>query len=407
VNAQTDLVQATLRDALDGVGEVALVENLCERLRQKGVSLMRAAIACDFLDPSFDSHGVRWRRGEGAELEAYERDLDPVGQQEWVTSPFYVLVQGTDTMLRRRLGADYRAGEFPVLDEFRGKGATDYLALVERVEKATWIGETRGVVTSWLTDAPEGFDDAGIDLIRAVMPALAIAFLNRTVQRMTGSLLATYLGRDAADRVLAGNVVRGRAEPLRAVVWFADLVGFTRVADTCDGAVVLAMLNDYAEAEVEAIEAHGGHVLKFIGDGLLAIFPGAAESTACVRALDAAIDFRRRIAALNARRAAEGLPISDAHIALHVGEVLYGNVGSPRRLDFTVLGAAVNEAARIESLCGSLDQPVIVSTAFAQAAGEARSRLVSLGRYALKGVSKPQELFTLDPHANDAQGSGS
>lgn len=402
MNAAAALVEATLRDALAGVGEVALVENLCARLQANGVPLMRAAIACDFLDPSFDSHGVRWRRGEGAELEAYARDLDPAGQQAWLTSPFYVLVQGTDTMLRRRLGADYRAGEFPVLDEFRGKGATDYLSLVERVDKATWVGETRGVVTSWLTDMPDGFDDEAIGLIRAAMPALALAFLNRTVQRTTGSLLATYLGSDAAERVLAGNVVRGRAEPLRAVVWFADLVGFTRVADAFDGAVVLAMLNDYAEAEVEAIEAHGGHVLKFIGDGLLAIFPGAAESTACVQALDAAIDFRTRIVALNARRAAEGLPVTDAHIALHVGEVLYGNVGSRRRLDFTVLGAAVNEAARIESLCGSLDQPIIVSTAFAQAAGEARSRLLSLGRYALKGVSKPQELFTLDP-----QGSGS
>ena len=116
-----------------------------------------------------------------------------------------------------------------------------------------------------------------------------------------------------------------------------------------------------------------------------------------MRALDAAIDFRRRIVELNARRTAAGQPITDAHIALHVGEVLYGNVGSPRRLDFTVLGAAVNEAARIESLCGSLDQPLIVSSAFAQAAGDAKSRLVSLGRYAMKGVARPQELYTLDP----------
>lgn len=196
--------------------------------------------------------------------------------------------------------------------------------------------------------------------------------------------------------MLAGNVVRGRAEPLRAVVWFADLVGFTRVADTHPGEVVLAMLNDYAEAQVEAIESHGGHVLKFIGDGLLAIFPGAEEASACRSALDAAVDFRARVHALNERRRAEGSPTSEALVALHIGEVLYGNVGSPRRLDFTVLGAAVNEAARMESLCGSLDQPVIVSTAFAQAAGDARSRLVSLGRYAMKGVAKPQELFTLD-----------
>jgi len=248
---------------------------------------------------------------------------------------------------------------------------------------------------SWCGDG-KGFDDASISLMEGLMPAFATAFLARTMRKTTRALLATYLGQDAADRVLAGNVIRGRAEKVRAVVWFADLVGFTRVADTQPGEVVLAMLNDYAEAQVEAIESHGGHVLKFIGDGLLAIFPSAEESSACRSALDAADDFRARVRALNERRGADGLPTSNAHIALHIGEVLYGNVGSMRRLDFTVLGAAVNEAARIESLCGSLDQPVIVSTAFADAAGDVRSRLVSLGRYAMKGVSKPQELFTLD-----------
>jgi adenylate cyclase len=139
-------------------------------------------------------------------------------------------------------------------------------------------------------------------------------------------------------------------------------------------------------------------VLKFIGDGMLAIFPDRDESNACERALDAAADARRRLEALNAGRREAGLPVSDADIALHIGELLYGNVGSPRRLDFTVLGAAVNEAARIEALCASLDQRVIVSSAFVEAGGEAvRARLVSLGRYALKGVTRPQELYTLEP----------
>jgi adenylate cyclase len=138
-------------------------------------------------------------------------------------------------------------------------------------------------------------------------------------------------------------------------------------------------------------------VLKFIGDGMLAIFPDDDTTCACIRALDAAADQRRRIATLNGRRAAARLPVTDTHLALHLGDLLYGNVGSPRRLDFTVLGPAVNEAARIEALCGSLEQSVIVSTAFAQASGAARSRLVSLGRYAMKGVARPQELFTLDP----------
>src|SRR5207237_3763717 len=156
-------------------------------------------------------------------------------------------------------------------------------------------------------------------------------------------------------RVLAGNIVRGRAEPIRAVVWYSDLVSFTRISDTSSAETVLALLNDYAEAQVEEIEAHGGHVLKFIGDGLLAIFPHGDTTLACQRALDAAAGQRRRVCELNVRRAACGLPVTDTHLALHVGELLYGNLGGPRRLDFTVLGPAVNEAARIEALCGSLE----------------------------------------------------
>jgi adenylate cyclase len=394
VSPDAALIDAVLRDALDGQGETALMERLCVRLVAAGVPLVRGAVACDFLDPSFDAHGVRWHRGEQAVLESFSRDADSRSRLEWEASPFYALVNSNEARLRRRLDDGYRTGEFPVLDEFRTRGVTDYVAMVERVRGSTWIGETRGVVGSWATDAPGGFTDAAIDRLAAVMPALATAFLGRTMHRTTAALLATYLGQDAAERVLAGNVVRGRAEPLRAVVWFADLVGFTRIADTSAGDVVLAMLNEYAEAEVDAIESHGGHVLKFIGDGLLAIFPGADDVSACARALDAAADFRGRIAALNARRGAAGQAVTDAHVALHIGEVLYGNVGSPRRLDFTVLGAAVNEAARIEAMCGSLERPIIVSSAFAAAAGEARSQLVSLGRYALKGVSKAQELFT-------------
>jgi adenylate cyclase len=137
-------------------------------------------------------------------------------------------------------------------------------------------------------------------------------------------------------------------------------------------------------------------VLKFIGDGILAIFPQEDTALACRHALDAAVGLRDRLSALKERRTAAGLPVTDTHIALHLGEVLYGNLGSARRLDFTVLGPAVNEAARIEALCGSLEQPIIVSSAFAEAAGDARSRLVSLGRYAMKGVGRPQELFTVD-----------
>jgi adenylate cyclase len=224
----------------------------------------------------------------------------------------------------------------------------------------------------------------------------------RTTNRAARTLITTYLGRDAAERVLAGNIVRGRAEVIRATVWYSDLIGFTRISDTTSPDVVLELLNDYAQEQVEAIESQGGHVLKFIGDGMFAIFPDDDMARGCSRALAAASDLRRRIAAVNERREAAGLPVTDLHLALHVGELLYGNLGSPRRLDFTALGTAVNMAARMEAMCGSLEQKVIVSYAFAEAAGDARSALVSLGRFALKGIARPEELFTLDVGASAA-----
>jgi adenylate cyclase len=283
-----------------------------------------------------------------------------------------------------------------MLDKFQDQGVTDYLAFSVRVGETLRLGKGEGITASWTTDVPDGFPNTQVELLAEIMPALTLAFMLRTTHRDARTLLTTYLGRHAADRVLAGNIVRGRAEPIRAVVWFSDLVGFTRISDNASADQVLALLNDYAQVQVEEIEAHGGHVLKFMGDGILAIFPDDDRTIACTSALDAAASMRQRIAALNVRRAVSDLPVTDTHLALHAGELLYGNLGGSRRLDFTVLGSTVNVAARIEALCASLDQPVIVSWAFAEAAGEARRRLVSLGRYAMKGIARPQELFTLD-----------
>ncbi len=387
------IVSATLA----GANEVEILAGVGERLNAAGVSLVRISVATDLLDPTFDGRGVRWLRDEGGVEETFVRDADGViANQDFPQSPFGFLLRSSEPTLRRRLDATYRRGEFQMLDQFQDQGVTDYLAFAVRVGKAIRLGIGEGISASWTTDAPEGFVDAQVELLAGIMPALTLTIMLQTTYRDARTLLTTYLGRHAADRVLAGNIVRGRAEPIRAVVWFSDLVGFTRISDNVSADVVLALLNDYAQAQVEEIEAHGGHVLKFIGDGMLAIFPDADTTTACTRALDAAAKMRQRIAALNVQRAASGLPVTDTHLALHAGELLYGNLGGPRRLDFTVLGSAVNEAARIEALCASLDQKVIVSWAFAEAAGEARRRLVSLGRYAMKGIARPQELFTLD-----------
>jgi adenylate cyclase len=212
---------------------------------------------------------------------------------------------------------------------------------------------------------------------------------------MTGTLMETYLGRDAAQRVLGGRILRGVADRLEAVLWFSDLRGFTRITDTAPEQVI-PLLNDYADVIVSTINEHGGDVLKLIGDGTLAIFTAADRAQACTAALSAAIAARRSIAALNVRRLAEGQPATDIYLGLHVGDVFYGNVGSRERLDFTVIGPAVNEVSRIAAMCRSVDQPVLMSAAFADVEA-VRRKVVSVGRYALRGVSEPQELFTFDP----------
>jgi adenylate cyclase len=403
---ETDLEHMTgwiVSATVAGDDEVEILAGVCDRLNAAGFSLVRASLACNLLDPMFDARGVRWLRERGGLEEAFPRDNEDWSAENWDRSPFRFLVESGERKLRRRLDATYRRGEFPLLDRFQGEGATDYVALLWRVGKSVLLGGGEGLVTSWTTDAPAGFTDAQVEVLSHILPALTLVMMFRTNHRAARTLITTYLGSDAAERVLAGNIVRGRAEPIRAVVWHSDLVGFTRISDTASAATVLALLNDYAEAQVEEIEAHGGHVLKFIGDGIMAIFPHDDTASACRSALDAAAGLHERIAALNLRRAGAGLPVTTAHVALHVGELLYGNLGSARRLDFTVLGPAVNEAARIEALCGSLEQPIIVSSAFAEMAGDARNRLVSLGRYAMKGVARPQELFTVDFGRMDSQ----
>jgi adenylate cyclase len=281
-------------------------------------------------------------------------------------------------------------------------GMTDYVAIISRFAPEGVIGEMDGVYSSWATGARGGFSDGQIAKLKLIVPSLALAIKSVSLARMTRTLMETYLGRDAGQRVLSGRIVRGIAERIDAVVWFSDLRGFTRITDTAPEHVI-PLLNDYSDVIVSAIHDHGGDVLKLIGDGTLAIFTGENRTYACNEALSAAIAARRGIAELKKTRTADDKPVTDMYLGLHVGQVFYGNVGSRERLDFTVLGPAVNEASRIAAMCRSVDQPILMSAAFADV-GDIKHRLVSVGRYALRGVSHPQELFTLDRDAQAASG---
>lgn len=385
---------------LAGAAEPDLLRGFSERTAAAGLPLARALVLIDTLHPVHEGRVFHWRRDPAPDqptvLEYGRTNEGSEHAESWRRSPFYHLLETGGSVLRRRLARGDPA-DFPILEELRAQGQTDYLALVHRFAADGVIGEMDCVCSSWSADAPAGFADGQVEALIRLVPALALAVKCVSLARIAGTLVETYLGRDAGRRVLAGRIARGVADRIRAVLWFSDLRGFTRITDTAPPEQIIPLLNDYAEAVIGAVHEAGGEVLKLIGDGTLAIFKADDPARACREALAAEALVRERVAALNARRAAAGLPVTDVYLGLHVGEVHYGNIGSPDRLDFTVVGPAVNEASRIAAMCRAAERDVLLSAAFAAAAREEdRAGFVSVGRYALRGVARPQELFTLD-----------
>jgi adenylate cyclase len=229
---------------------------------------------------------------------------------------------------------------------------TDYVAIANRFTGDEIIGRMDCVYSSWATDAPQGFDDEDVADLCRLVPFLALAVKSASLARIAGTLVETYLGRDAGRRILQGRIARG-AEQIEAVLWFSDLRDYTRISDTASPGDIIPLLNHYADAIISAIHEQGGDVLKLMGDGTLAIFTAENRGRACDAALRAALAARRGVATVNERRAAKGLPTADMYLGLHIGSVFYGNIGSKDRLDFTVVGPAVNEVSRIAALCHS------------------------------------------------------
>lgn len=381
---------------LCGLSEVELVHGFCERLRTSGIPVARVLVLIDTLHPTHEGHVFRWRHsGEFTPFNEYGRVSDGGdAAQKWANSPFNYMLGTGATELRRRL-AQGETAEFPLLQELRSEGQTDYIALTHRFGKGA-LGEMDAVHSSWATDTPEGFEEPQLVFLRQLLPAFALALKCISLGRVAETIVETYLGRDAGQRVLSGRIARGVAERISAVIWYSDLRGFTRITDAAPHDVI-PFLNDYADAIISSVHEAGGDVLKLIGDGVLAIFKADDPSTASASALRAEALMRAQVATVNARRSSQALPITDAYLSLHIGEVFYGNIGSKDRLDFTVVGPAVNEASRIAALCRSVEKDVLISSAFAAATqAEDRARFVGIGRYALRGVEKAQEFFTLE-----------
>jgi adenylate cyclase len=381
---------------LAGLPETALVEGFCTRVVALGVPLARVILFIDTLHPIYEGRAFRWERDQSeTTLTEYGRSTEGELAARWRSSPFYRLLESGETLLRRRLTADGET-EFSNFAELRAASLTDYAAIVNRFAADGAIGEMDCFYSSWMSDHADGFDDGNLAALQRLTPFLGLAIKSASLGRVAQTLVETYLGRDAGRRVLSGRIARGVADRIEAVLWFSDLRSYTRISDTSAPDEIIPLLNDYADAIVSAIHENAGDVLKLIGDGILAIFPAEERYRACAAALNAATLAQETIVALNARRVGQALPVTDMYLGLHIGEVFYGNIGSKERLDFTVVGPAVNEVSRIAAMCRSADQPILLSAAFAAAVDDAQHPLVSVGRYALRGVGRPQELFTLD-----------
>ena len=394
-----------VRQGLDGTPADVLLDGLCQRLVGADVPLWRVFAAMRTLHPQWSGYGFTWRRDLNATRpEQYERGSEY--EQNWLDSPFaYMMSQGMGPAdgaepllrLRRRLSGPQAQLDFAVLRGLSAAGGTDYFAQLIAFGAQGDPSRGTGVGFSFTTDRPDGFRDDDILLLQAVLPAASLALMVDAGHTIASGLLAAYLGADAGKRVHAGAVARGSVESIRAVLWYADIRGFTAIADATPGLAVIEMLDETFETLTASLRARGGQVLKFMGDGMLAIFPfvDATRDDTCERALDAAVEAMRAIDQLNDTRHAAGKPVAGVDLALHLGEVLYGNVGAADRLDFTVIGPAVNEAARIETLCEPLGAKALVSAELA-AAVTGDSRLRSLGRHQLRGVREEREVYALD-----------
>jgi adenylate cyclase len=387
------------RAGLIGRNESELMGGFCRKLAAAGIPLARGMVVLDTLHPIYEGRVFRWRADTPGDVEAIDYGRTDQGEaaEAWQQSAFFYLLQSGGEALHRRLAADDPI-EFPTMRDLRDEGMTDYLALIQRFTADGVIGEMDCVYSSWVSDAAEGFAEGDVAALQKLTPFLKLAVKSAALGRMAGTLAETYLGRDPGRRVMSGRIARGVAERIEAVLWYSDLHGYTHVSDTAAPEQILPFLNDYADVVVSAVHGHGGDVLKLIGDGTLAIFTGEDRAAACKAALAAAAQARRDAAKLNRKRDAAGLPTAEIYLALHAGEVFYGNVGSKDRLDFTVIGPAVNEVSRILALSRSVERDVLLSASFANSLDEkTRARLVSVGRYALRGVGQPQELFIPDP----------
>jgi adenylate cyclase len=362
-----------------------LLAEIGERLIQAGVPLWRTGIFVRTLHPDVYGRNFVWR--PGSEVEVGSVDYGIQESPDFRNSPLVIVFrQGIE--VRARID-DPASGRFPIVADLRAEGVTDYIALP--------LTFTDGLVnaSSWSTKQPGGFTEEQLAALRMIVTPLARLIEIISLRRTASILLDTYVGNRAGERIMGGQIRRGHAETMNAAIWLSDLRGFTALSDRLPAETVVDILNQYFDCQVDSIRAHGGEVLKYMGDGLLAVFPideyvGDSQQV-CSRVLEAAQQSRASVADMQ-YQIGDVVERFRFGVALHVGRILYGNIGGGNRLDFTCIGPAVNLAARLEKIAGRLHRTIVASEGFA---GICSGGWSDLGEFPIAGFSKDQRVYGL------------
>lgn len=351
-----------MQTALAGGDLETLVRGFCDRLAASGLPLARIHLSFSMLHPLFRAMGFTWRRKEGLKVEGYRHVVQ--GQTDlFKRSPYFHLLEHDLEHLRRRISSG-NTGEFSIFEDLHKEGITDYLAFASGFKEDSM----QGMMGSWSTDSEGGFNDADIAALLRIQNHLAVATRMAVLGQLAGNMLTTYLGSGAGKRVLSGQIQRGDGETIRAALIMADMRQSTALAERDGRQVFIETLNKFFDALAGPFAETGAEILSFLGDGFLAVFPcarhRAPSEAACRAALTTARNAVARMGLLNLQRRQQNLDDIGFGIGLHIGNVMFGNVGLKDRLTFSAFGSAVNEVQRLESLTKKYAMPVIASDAF-------------------------------------------
>ncbi len=378
-----------------------LLAGLCERLIRLGIPVDRSRLSWPTLHPLFEAESVRWRVEDGIEVGSFpHQDVD---SEEWRRSPIKWLIDNDVTSLRQRLEDDLAPDGFPLLRDLKEQGYTDfvayYLSTFPRHSRFRWRNENFGIYVTFASRRPGGFDEADLDTLQHLLRPLGLACKSAIYPRLMINVTDAYLGPTVAREVLGGRIMLGAGTRARALVWYSDLRNSTFFSETLDETDYLNLLNAYFECVGRPAVDAGGEILTFIGDAVLVIFPidagdGEAAARTARAAVGAAAAARAAAERLNAKRSGAREPAIHFGIALHIGDVRFGNIGLAQRLTFSVVGSTVNEVTRIEQMTKVLPATILASDAVASLAPE---EWHSVGPHLLRGMAQPMELFGLRP----------